>query len=94
MFFIWDELKNKANKKKHTVSFEEAETIFSDKNGLFMHDPDHSDEEDRFILIGMSENLRLLVVVHAYREDDEIIRIISARTAEKPEEKAYMRGKL
>ncbi len=59
-----------------------------------MHDPHHSDEEDRLILIGMSENLRLLVVVHAYREDDEIIRIISARTAEKPEENAYMRGKL
>lgn len=57
-----------------------------------MHDPDHSDEEDRFILIGMSEKLRLLVVVHAYREDDEIIRI--ARTAEPPEEKAYMRGRL
>lgn len=94
MFFIWDELKNKTNKKKHTVSFEEAETFFSDENGLFMHDPDHSDEEDRFILIGMSEKLRLLVVVHAYREDDEIIRIISARTAKPPEEKAYMRGRL
>lgn len=94
MFFIWDELKNKTNKKKHKVSFEEAETIFSDKNALFMHDPDHSDEEDRFILLGMSEKLRLLVVVHAYREDDEIIRIISARTAKPAEEKDYMRGKL
>lgn len=91
MFFIWDELKNKTNKKKHGVSFEEAETAFLDENGLSMHDPDHSHEEDRFVLIGMSQNLRLLVVVHAYRESDDIIRIISARTAKKNEEKTYTR---
>jgi uncharacterized DUF497 family protein len=87
--FEWDELKNQSNIKKHKVSFEEAKTIFDDPNGLLIHDPDHSDDEDRFILLGMSTQLSLLVVAHCYREDDEVIRIISARKAEKRESKAY-----
>ena len=91
MFFIWDESKNKKNQKKHGISFEEAETVFFDENGLSMHDPDHSVDEDRFVLIGISERLRLLVVIHAFRESDGIIRIISARPATKTEERTYAR---
>lgn len=91
MLFIWDDSKNKKNKRKHGVSFEEAETVFLDENGLSMHDPDHSTDEDRFVLIGMSEHLRLVVVIHAFREDDDIIRIISARPATKTESKNYAR---
>ncbi len=91
MIFIWDDSKNKANKKKHGVSFEEAETVFYDKSARLISDPDHSDDEERFILLGMSSLLNLLVVVHVYKESDEAIRIISARKATKREEKNYRR---
>jgi len=65
--FERDEKKNLLNKKKHGISFEEAQTVFIDEHGLLIHDPDHSDEEDRFILLGLSSILRALVVCHCYR---------------------------
>ena len=85
----WDEAKNRENVRKHRVSFKEAATVFSDERALFLADPDHSDEEDRFVLLGLSTTLRLLVVCHCYRANDETIRIISARKAKKPEAAAY-----
>ena len=90
--FQWDKSKNRTNQKKHNVSFEEAKTVFYDENARLIHDPDHSDNEDRYILLGMSSNLRLLIVIHTYREIDEIIRIISARKATKNEIKYYLKG--
>lgn len=87
--FEWDDNKNETNKAKHKVAFEEAKTAFYDPNALIIHDPDNSDKEDRFILLGMSKNLKLLVVCHCYRSNDEIIRIISARKADKREHSAY-----
>ena len=89
MKIIWEEVKNQENIKKHNVSFEEAQTVFYDPNGKLISDPDHSIEEDRFIILGLSKNLHLLVVCHCYRENDEIIRIISARKATKTETKYY-----
>ena len=86
--FDWDERKNAANKRKHGVSFEEAETVFYDDRALFDLDPDEKDE-DRFVLLGLSAGLRTLVVCHCYREDDSIIRIISARKAHKEERRDY-----
>ncbi len=74
--FEWDPGKNAANRRKHGVSFEEARTVFFDENALFMHDPDHSEREDRFLLLGLSSRLRILIVSHVYRSDDNIIRII------------------
>lgn len=91
MFFVWDETKSKSNKKKHGVSFEEAETVFYDESARLIADPDHSADEDRFLLMGMSAKLRILVVVHIYKDDDELIRIISARKATKNEVKKYKR---
>lgn len=87
--FIWDENKNKTNQQKHGVSFEEAQSVFNDENARLIADTEHSQHEDRFILLGLSYSLRILVVVHAYRESDEIIRIISARKATKKETKQY-----
>jgi uncharacterized DUF497 family protein len=89
MKIVWDENKNKENVKKHKISFEEAETVFYDPNGKTIHDPEHSDKEDRFVILGLSKALNLLVVCHCYREEDEIIRIITARKATKNESKAY-----
>jgi uncharacterized DUF497 family protein len=89
MKFVWDENKNKLNIKDHKVSFQEAETVFYDPNAKIIHDPEHSSEENRFIILGLSKLLKLLVVCHCYREDDEIIRIISARKATKNETMAY-----
>lgn len=89
MNFIWDDDKALINLKKHSVSFEEAMTVFEDFEALMIFDPDHSADEDRFILLGMSAHLRILVVCHCYREKDEIIRIISARKATKQEQKEY-----
>ena len=85
----WDEAKNRDNVRKHKVSFQEAATVFYDERALLLADPDHSDEEDRFILLGLSTTLRLLVVCHCYRRRDESIRIISARKATKPEAVVY-----
>jgi uncharacterized DUF497 family protein len=87
--FEWDPKKNRENRRRHKVSFEEAETAFADEHGLLMADPDHSEEEERFILLGVSATLRLLVVCHTYRERDELIRLISARKADRSERSQY-----
>jgi uncharacterized DUF497 family protein len=89
--FKWDENKNRRNKREHGVSFEEAQTVFLDENAIRFFDPDHSEEEDRFIMLGISFKLRVLVVCHCYRENDEVIRLISARKADKAECKDYER---
>ena len=89
--FIWDEKKNRANQRKHGVSFEEARTAFYDENATVYFDPDHSEDEDRFILLGMSFKLRVLVVCHCYRQSDSVIRMISARKADQREEADYGR---
>ena len=90
--FEWDPSKAQSNEKKHGVSFEEASTAFSDESGLVIADPDHSDDEDRFVLLGVSSSLRLLVVVHCYRDEDEVIRLISARKATRREASYYSEG--
>ncbi len=87
--FEWDEAKNKLNQSKHKISFEEAKTVFYDPKARLIHDPDHSNDEDRFILLGFSQQLNLLVVCHCYRSSNEIIRIISARKATTKESKQY-----
>lgn len=87
--FEWDERKNTANVKKHGVAFEEARTAFYDENSVQFFDPDHSEDEDRFILLGMSFKLRVIVVCHCFRESEFVVRIISARKADKPEERDY-----
>jgi uncharacterized DUF497 family protein len=87
--FSWDDRKERENQRKHGVSFEEAATVFADGNARLKHDPDHSRDEDRFVLLGFSAKLRLLVVVHAYRQDEKEIRIISARKAVPKERKQY-----
>lgn len=79
--FEWDDNKNEINKKKHNISFEEAQTVFYDTEALIIDDPEHSELEDRFIILGFSKKANLLVVCHCYRESDFIIRIISARKA-------------
>jgi uncharacterized DUF497 family protein len=89
--FEWDKRKEKTNIKRHGVSFEEAQAVFYDENAIQFFDPDHSDDEDRFILLGISFKLRILVVCHCFREDEEIIRIISARKADDDEENEYWR---
>ncbi len=87
--FEWDEKKNRANIIKHNISFEEAKTVFYDENARLISDPVHSNGEDRFILLGISRNVKILIVVHVYKEQDELIRIISARKATKTESKYY-----
>ena len=87
--FIWDNRKNKANIKKHHVSFEEAQSAFYDEQAVAFFDPDHSEQEERFILLGISHKLRVLVVCHCFRESETVVRIISARKADKAEEGNY-----
>ncbi len=87
--FVWDEKKAEENLKKHKIAFKEAQTVFSDPNARMIFDPEHSESEDRFILLGISSGLRLLVVCHCYRENDMVIRIISARRANRQEQKQY-----
>ena len=89
IIFLWDRKKSISNQKKHGISFEEAQTVFIDENALLIHDPDHSEEEERFILLGISARLRILVVCHCYRQDDEQVRIISARKAAREEQNKY-----
>ena len=88
--FTWDSRKTSSNQRKHGISFEEAETVFYDENARLMSDPDHSHDEDRFVMIGMSAKLRTLVVCHCYRRGDSVIRIISARKATKREQGLYL----
>jgi uncharacterized DUF497 family protein len=87
--FEWDRRKEAANRKKHGVSFAEAKTAFFEENARVIADPDHSEEEDRFILLGLSSQLRLIVVCHCYRVDQGTIRIISARKANRSERREY-----
>jgi uncharacterized DUF497 family protein len=87
--FEWDEKKATANEKKHGISFEEARTVFFDENAKLIDDPDHSADEDRFVLLGLSGSLKVMVVCHCYRDQGNIIRIISARKATTHESKQY-----
>ena len=87
--FSWDAKKNLANERKHSVSFEEALSVFYDEEALLISDDEHSIEEERFVLVGRSNLFRILVVCHCYRQEDEEIRIISARKANNEERKQY-----
>ena len=89
--FEWDEAKSRQNIRKHGVSFEEAQTVFLDDHAIRFYDPDHSRDEDRFIMLGMSFKLRALVACRCFRENDAAIRIISARKANRQEAKHYGR---
>jgi hypothetical protein len=87
--FVWDDEKAKSNRRKHDISFNEAKTAFYDEKARLQYDPDHSEDEDRFLLLGVSYSLRILVVSHCYREEESVIRIISARKATKNERRQY-----
>lgn len=87
--FCWDDRKNASNRKKHGVSFEEAQTVFFDEQALEYYDPDHSANEDRYLMLGLGYRLRLLVVSYSLRQEEAEIRIISARKATKKEQKTY-----
>lgn len=87
--FEWGATKAASNLRKHKVSFEDAKTVFSDERALLINDPDHSDDEERFVLLGLSQSLRLLVVVHCYRSSGNVIRLISARRADVDEQRLY-----
>jgi len=89
MRFQWDQNKNLANIKKHNIPFEEAKTVFFDDNARLISDPKHSITEEHFIILGFSNKLRLLIVVHTYKERNDIIRIISTRKATKFESNYY-----
>lgn len=89
--FEWDPRKAEQNRRKHGVSFEEAESVFYDESAVEFYDDEHSEWEDRFLLLGLSSRSRLLIVCHCYRERDSIIRIISARKATKSEARHYPR---
>ena len=88
--FSWDDKKNELNKIKHGISFEEASSVFYDDDALLISDELHTDKEERFIIIGFSYKFNILVVCHCYRENDSLIRIISARKATKNERKEYL----
>lgn len=90
--FEWDAVKASSNKKKHGVSFDEAKAVFFDENAIVIDDPEHSDDEERFLILGLSSVTRLLVVCHCFRRKDSIIRIISARKATKRESMQYHGG--
>jgi uncharacterized DUF497 family protein len=87
--FDWDDSKNAQNKRKHGISFEEAQTVFFDEQALLIADPDHSEHEERFVLLGLSSALRTLVVCYCYRKAGELIRLISARRADRQERLLY-----
>ena len=90
--YDWDEQKNKGNRRKHGIWFEEAQSVFGDPDGRLFCDPEHSEHEDRFILLGISSAARILVVVHCYRNSDSEVRIISARKATRKEVRFYEEG--
>ena len=90
--FEWERKKAALNRRKHGVSFEEAQTVFYDEHAIEFFDPDHSDREDRFIMLGLSFTSRLLVVCHCLRETPSVVRIISARKATRHEAATYRRG--
>jgi uncharacterized DUF497 family protein len=87
--FEWDSRKSRSNKAKHGVSFEEARTAFLDEHARVIPDLEHSEDEERFVLLGISIELRVLVVCHCYRESDHVVRIISARRADPSERRQY-----
>ncbi len=87
--FEWDDKKDTANSKKHGVSFDEARTVFYDEYAIQFFDPEHSGSENRFILLGISFKLKTLVVCHCFRQEETVVRIISARKADKDEEQVY-----
>lgn len=87
--FEWDENKDKINQRKHGIAFREAKTVFYDDEAIVIDDPEHSEEEERFIILGLSSRANLLVVCHCYRVSETVIRIISARKATKTEAKFY-----
>ncbi|MFH1742639.1 MAG: BrnT family toxin [bacterium] len=89
--FEWDQAKAQANLRKHGVSFEEAQTVFFDESAIEFYEDEHAEWEDRFLLLGLSSHLRLLMVCHCYRESESVIRIISARKATSNEAKFYRR---
>jgi uncharacterized DUF497 family protein len=88
--FEWDERKAAANAKKHGVTFDEAKSVFVDERAKLIDDPDHSEDEERFVLLGFSSALRMLVVCHCYRSEGNVVRIISARKATAKESKSYL----
>ncbi|MFZ2652983.1 MAG: BrnT family toxin [Burkholderiaceae bacterium] len=88
--FEWDARKAAANLKKHGVSFAEAKSVYVDERAKLIDDPDHSEDEDRFVLLGLSSALGLLLVCHCYRSEDKVVRIISARKATAKESKSYL----
>ena len=92
IIFEWDAAKASLNKKKHNIRFDEAKTVFFDENAILIHDPEHSDNEERFVILGLSAIARLLVVCHCFRYKDSVIRIISARKATKRESMQYYGG--
>jgi len=87
--FEWDLAKNRRNRRKHRVSFEEAQTVFYDDNARLIRDPDHSQQEERFLVLGNSQFRRVLIVAHCYRASETVIRIISARKASRRERAEY-----
>ncbi|MDA3917366.1 MAG: BrnT family toxin [Deltaproteobacteria bacterium] len=94
LIFEWNDSKNDINQSRHDISFEEAQAVFFDERALEFEDPDHSINEERFLLLGFSQKLKVLVVCHCYRSNESIIRIISARKATKKEQKVYFRRPL
>ena len=92
MFFEWDDAKNEINLKKHGVDFAEAKTVFYDENGIVFDDPEHSTDENRFIIIGKSIKSNICLVCHCYKQDKDAIRIISARKATRKEVDRYVKG--
>jgi len=91
LFFVWDRIKAEGNKVKHGISFEEAASVFTIDGAEEFEDDEHSDDEDRLIVVGLSRELRVLTVVHCWRENDTVIRIISARKATQLEQKLWKR---
>lgn len=91
LVFEWDDHKNASNKRRHGIPFEEAQTVFFDEKAIEFDDPDYSIQEERFILLGLSQSLKILVVCHCYRSDESNIRIISARKATKKEQGVSLR---
>ena len=90
LHFEWDDRNAAANAKKHGVRFEEAKSVFVDERAKLIDDPDHSEAEDRFVILGLSSSIRLLLVCHCYRDEGNVIRIISARKATAKESKNYL----
>lgn len=88
--FEWDENKNRTNQQKHGISFDEAKMVFYDENAILFDDPEHSEEEERFLIIGVITNEKICIVSHCYRDKDKKIRLISARKATKSERKIYL----